>query len=118
VNVRLCKAAGRVTEKTAVALLLAGFGSILPVATTCAMLRIEPAGASELTRTTRRTVELWPAGRLSRTALTWPLPSISGTLLVQPAGVSKLMNEVFAGKLSVSTILAAGLGPRLVTTMV
>ena len=81
---------------------------------------IVPSATSELTFTTSVKVAVVPPARLAMLQLTAPVPPTVGTLHVKVGPLSWVneTNVVLAGIASLSTTLAASLGPGLVTVIV
>ena len=106
------------TMVTAVALLLAEFGSLVAeLAVTVSLIAVPLASPVFTFATIEKLAVVLPfIVRMVQTTL--PVPPLPGVLQVQPAEATMETNVVFAGTASTSVALSAALGPLLATTWV
>ena len=107
----------KATTSAAVALLLAGLGSVVDELAVAVSFIAVPAAVPAFTVTT--TVKLAvPGAKLGLVQVIRPVPPTDGVVHDQPAGNVTEAKVVFDGVLSVRLAAVAVLGPPLVTTCV
>src|SRR6266542_653216 len=113
-----CSVPGKLTAVVWVLVLLARFGSLLPLDTLAVFEIVLPFGVAEFTLTTRVKVAVAAFTKAALVAVIVPEPPTGGVVAVQPAGALKDTKVVRAGTTSVSTRLCASPGPLLLSICV